>query len=106
MIAEPEKINYDEVIVFFEGVLAKEREQVEEDKKKKLREVELWTRAVREEEKLAIQKYAKEHGDDEIEQIKKSIQEKLSKEKEQRDALLSAKEVFLAHMNKMKAKRN
>ena len=66
MIAEPEKINYDEIIVFYEGVLAKEREQVEEDKKKKLREVELWTRAVREEEKLAIQKYAKEHGDDEI----------------------------------------
>jgi|TARA_B110001450_G_C17539162_1_gene447910 hypothetical protein len=54
MLAEPEKMNYDEVIVFYEGVLAKEREQVEEDKKKKLREVELWTRAVREEEKLAI----------------------------------------------------
>lgn len=67
MIAEPEKVNYDELIVFYEGVLAKEREQVEEDKKKKLREVELWTRAVREEEKLAIQKYAKEHGDNEIE---------------------------------------
>jgi len=48
-------------------VLKKEREQIEEDKKKKLREVELWTRAVREEEKIAIEKYAADHGDSEME---------------------------------------
>jgi hypothetical protein len=41
-----------------------------------MREVELWTRAVREEEKIAIEKYAKDHGDAEMEQIKESIKEK------------------------------
>jgi hypothetical protein len=53
-LSEPDKIDYDEIIEFYQKLLIKEREQVEEDKKKKLREVELWTRAVREEEKLAI----------------------------------------------------
>ena len=67
--ADPEKIDYDVVIEFYQNVLKKEREQAEEDKKKKLREVELWTRALREEEKIAIQKYAENHGDKEMEQI-------------------------------------
>jgi hypothetical protein len=65
--ADPEKIDYDTVIEFYQGVLRKEREQAEEDKKKKLREVELWTRALREEEKIAIQNYAENHGDKEME---------------------------------------
>lgn len=62
-----ERIDYDSVIEFYQNVLRKEREQIEEDKKKKLREVELWTRAIREEEKIAIEKYAAEHGDKEME---------------------------------------
>ena len=52
--ADPERIDYDAVIEFYQNVLKKEREQAEEDKKKKLREVELWNRALREEEKIAI----------------------------------------------------
>jgi hypothetical protein len=52
--ADPERIDYDAVIEFYQNVLKKEREQAEDDKKKKLREVELWTRALREEEKIAI----------------------------------------------------
>ena len=61
--AEPERIDYDTIIEFYQNVLKKEREQAEEDKKKKLREVELWTRALREEEKIAIKKYAEISGD-------------------------------------------
>ena len=52
------------MIEFYKEVLRKEKEQVEEDKKKKLREVELWTRAVREEEKLVIEQYAEQNPDD------------------------------------------
>ena len=33
-------------------ILKKEREAIDDEKKKKLREVELWSRAVREEEKI------------------------------------------------------
>ena len=63
------KAEFNTVIDFYQNVLKKEREQIEEEKKKKLREVELWTRAIREEEKIAIEKYAQEHGDKEMEQI-------------------------------------
>ena len=63
---DPDRVDYDVVIQFYQDVLRKEREQIEEEKKKKLREVELWTRALREEEKLAIEKYALENGDSEI----------------------------------------
>lgn len=57
--ANTDKLNYDQVIEFYQGVLRKEREQIEEDKRKKVREVELWNRSLREEEKIAIEKYAK-----------------------------------------------
>ena len=36
---------------------------------RKLKEVEYYARAVREEEKVAIEKYAHEHGDEEMKQI-------------------------------------
>jgi len=96
--AHPEKIDYDGVIEFYQNVLKKEREQVEEDKKKKLREVELWTRALREEEKLAIEKYSREHGDKEMEQIKESIKNKYEKEIKEKRALESAKPFFDTYM--------
>ena len=67
LLANPDRIDYGVVMDFYQNVLRKEREQIEEDKKKKLREVELWTRAVREEEKIAIHQYAGEHGDKEME---------------------------------------
>jgi hypothetical protein len=78
--ANQDKVDYDNVIEFYQNVLKKEREAIEEDKKKKLREVELWNRAQREEERIAIEKYAKQHGEKEIEQIQASIKEKQSKE--------------------------
>jgi len=34
-----------------------------------LKDVEYWARAVREEERIAIEKYAKEHGEEEMKQI-------------------------------------
>ena len=77
--ADQDKVDYDVLIELYQNVLKKEREQIEEDKKKKLREVELWTRALREEEKVAMEKYALENGDKEIEQIQASIKETQTK---------------------------
>lgn len=102
----PDRIDYDSVIEYYQAVLKKEREQIEEDKKKKLREVELWTRAVREEEKIAIEKYAADHGDTEMEQIQASIKEKQAKELKDKQALESAKTVFEGHMVKAMDKRH
>ena len=44
-------------------LLKKEKEAFEGEKKKKLQEVECWARAVREEEKIAILKLAKDEYD-------------------------------------------
>jgi len=80
-------VDYDAVIEFYQQILRQEREQIEENKKKKLKEVELWTRALREEEKIAIEKYADEHGDKEIEQIQESIKERETAEQKEKQAL-------------------
>lgn len=103
--ADPERADYDNIIEFYQNVLRKEREQIEEEKKKKLREVELWTRALREEEKLAMEKYAVENGDSEIKQIQASIAEKQSKELKDKEALSSAKPFFEHYMVKAMQKR-
>jgi len=101
-----DKIDYNMIIEFYQNILKKEREQIEEDKKKKLREVELWTRALREEEKIAMEKYALENGDKEIEQIQASIQEKQNKELKDKQALEPAKPFFKAQMVKAMELRN
>ena len=45
-----------------------------------MKEVELWARSLREEEKITIDKYAKDHGEKEMEQIQESISNKNEKE--------------------------
>jgi hypothetical protein len=84
---DPSKIDYDVAVEVYQNFIMKEREAIEEQKKKKLRDVELWNRAVREEEKIAVEKYAKEQGDKEIQQIEESIRAKQEKEKKEREAL-------------------
>jgi hypothetical protein len=39
---------------FYQNLLRKEKEAFEAEKKKKIKEVEYWARAIREEEKIAI----------------------------------------------------
>jgi hypothetical protein len=80
LIADPDKVDADTIFEFYQGIQRADREQIEENKKKKLKEVELWQRALREEEKIAIEKYATESGDKEIEQIQASIKERETKE--------------------------
>ncbi len=52
-----EALDYDEIMNFYQNMLKKEKEQFEAEKKKKLKDVEYWARAIREDEKVAIEKY-------------------------------------------------
>jgi uncharacterized membrane protein YcaP (DUF421 family) len=52
------EFDYDEVMTYYQNLLKKEKEAFEGEKQKKLKDVEYWARAVREEEKVAIEKYA------------------------------------------------
>ena len=68
-IADMEKrgeIDYDEVMGYYQMILKREKEAFEGEKVRKIKDVEYWARAVREEEKVAIEKYAKEHGEEEM----------------------------------------
>ena len=61
--------DYDLIMTFYQNLLKKEKEAFDTEKTKKLKEVEYYERAVREEEKVAIEKYAQEHGNEEMKQI-------------------------------------
>ena len=47
-------LDYDEIMNFSQILLKKDMEQFENEKKKKIKDLEYWTRAIREEEKIAI----------------------------------------------------
>lgn len=76
----PENLDYDTIMNFYQNLLRKEKEAFEAQKKQKLKDVEYWARAVREEEKVAVEKYCKEHGEEEMKQIQKAIADRHEKE--------------------------
>lgn len=55
-----------------------------------MREVELWNRALREEEKISVENYAKKHGEEKMKAIQESMRERQQKEQKARDELLTA----------------
>jgi len=64
-----QELDYDGIMIFYAGVLKRDREAFELNKTKKINDVEIWTRAVKEEEKAFMERYCQEHGQKEIEQI-------------------------------------
>lgn len=77
-------------MAFYSKVLQKDREAFELNKTKKTNDVEIWTRARKEEEKLAMEKYCQENGQEEIEQIQKAIADRHAKELHTKNNLLTA----------------
>lgn len=86
-------------MTFYANLLRKEREAFEITKNKKSNDVEIWVKARKEEESKAMKKFCDEHGDKEMEQIQKAIQDRHAKElnnKKQLEQAKSAHEVFKA----------
>ena len=54
-------------------MLAKERSAFELKKNQKVNDIEIWTRALREEEAIAMKDYCEKHGNQEMENIRKAI---------------------------------
>lgn len=67
MLNNQSLIKYDQVMTFYQNHIKKEKELIEENKKKKLKDVELLLRSQREEEKIVIEKFANEKADKEME---------------------------------------
>ena len=77
-------------MTFYANILRREREAFELNKTKKQNDVEIWTRAVKEEEKQAMEKYCAEHGKAEIEQIQKAIADRHARELQTKQNLKTA----------------
>lgn len=56
-IQKKEEYDYDMIMNFYQDLLRKEKEAFEGEKKKKIKDVEHWAKAVREEEKVTTEKY-------------------------------------------------
>lgn len=94
-------IKYDFIMDFYQNQIKKEKEQIDENKKKKLKEVDLWSRSQREEEKAIIEKYANEHADKEMEEIAESIKEKQEKELKEKEMLSTAQDYYKKKIGKL-----
>lgn len=106
MLNNQSLIKYDQVMTFYQNHMKKEKELIEENKKKKLKDVELLLRSQREEEKIVIEKFANEKADKEMEQIEKSIKEQEDNKNRDREALLTAKDFYEMKMAKFMEERN
>ena len=63
------ELDYENIMTFYANLLKRDREAFELNKTKKVNDVEIWTRAVKEEEKLAMERHCEANGQAEIEQI-------------------------------------
>jgi hypothetical protein len=100
-----EDLDYDTIMNFYQKVLRKEREAVEVQKNKKVNDVEIWNRALKEEESTAMMEYCEKHGQVEMENIRRAIQEKHAKELQNKRALESAKGAFASYKITLLAQR-
>lgn len=100
-----EDLDYDQIMTFYQNVLRRERESFEVLKNKKVNDVEIWSRAIKEEECIAMQQYCDEHGNDEMENIKRAVEEKHSKELQTKKALESASDAFKSYKHTLLEKR-
>ena len=62
-------LDYDGIMTYYENLLKRDRDAFELNKTKKVNDVEIWSRAVKEEEKKAMDKYCNENGKEEIAKI-------------------------------------
>lgn len=93
-LQDQEEVDYDVIMNFYQKVVRSEKEKVEEKKNQKVNNVEIWARALREEESKAMKDYCDKNGQQEMENIKKAIMEKHAKELQTKKALESAKGPF------------
>lgn len=96
-----EDLDYDTIMTFYQNVLRREREAFEISKNKKVNDVEIWARALKEEECIAMNDYCVKNGNSEMENIRKAIEEKHAKELQTKKALESAQGAFKSYKQKL-----
>ena len=103
---QDQELDYESIMAFYANILKKDKEAFELNKTKKVNDVEIWTRAVKEEEKASMEKYCAEHGQADIEQIQKAIADRHARELAQKNGLISAQSGFTHKMVVMMKERD
>lgn len=102
-----QELDYEGIMAYYSNLLKRDREAFELNKTKKINDVEIWTRAVKEEEKTAMEKYCAEHGQVEIEAIQKAISDRHAKELATKVNLKTADGAYKSYMTSMmKVRKN
>ena len=70
-------------------------------KNKKVNDVEIWSRAVKEEELIAMKLYCEKNGKQEMEKIRKAVEDKHAKELSTKKMLESAQSTFSLYKQKL-----
>lgn len=94
-------LDYDSIMTFYQNIRRLELERLEVAKNKKVNDVEIWSRALKEEECLAMKEYCEKNGNAEMENIRKAIEEKHAKELETKQALQSANDAFNTYKQRL-----
>lgn len=96
-----QELDYEGIMAYYSNLLKRDREAFELNKTKKINDVEIWTRAVKEEEKTAMETYCAEHGQVEIEAIQKAISDRHAKELATKVNLKTADGAYKSYMTSM-----
>jgi hypothetical protein len=101
-----EDLDYDTIMNFYQNVLKREKEAYDIQKNKKVNDVEIWARALKEEESIALKDYCQREGNKQMENIRKAIQEKHAKELTTKKNLMSASSAFASYKQALLNERN
>lgn len=74
------EIDYDSIMEHYLEIIKKEKEAFEAEKTLRHKSVMLWSRAIKTEEKKAIEKFAAEHGEEEMQAIREAIKQRHERE--------------------------
>jgi hypothetical protein len=69
LLKQQDDLDYDVIMQEYHNQLRKERELHDQIKNKKANDVEIWARALKEEEAVAMKQYCDEHGKEEVKNI-------------------------------------
>jgi len=98
-------LDYESIYQEFQNIQRKEKEQFEIKKKQKMNDTEIWTKAKKEEEKIFMKAYCEKHGEAEVTQIQKAIEDRHAKEVLIKQTLKSAVGAYDAFKERLMADR-
>jgi hypothetical protein len=84
------EIDYDSVMSYYQDLIKKEKEAFDVEKQRRHREIQIWSRALKEEQKRQIEKFCEDKGAEEMAQILEAIKQRHERESGLKNAMASS----------------